>query len=102
MKYIKNAPFIALAVACLVLSGCGKEEIVGPDPAPFEAAINAYCVEHHMDMVVSKFKSIEIEGDKAIARPAMQDKAELYSLTVVWEVYFERAGEGWKVTKAIR
>ena len=102
MKHCKHLTLLVAALIVLALSGCGKKEAPGPDTAPFEAAVNDYCKDHHMDMIVSGFKELDVQDDKATARVAMREKSGLYALTVVWKISFEREADQWKVTEVIR
>ena len=88
---------LILTALCVISTGCGREEPAGPDSAPFEAAIAAYCDDHHMDMEVAEFKSLT-----ATAKAAMREKSALHNITITWEITFKLEGGRWKVDKVVR
>ena len=102
MKGHKIVTAVVLVGVCAALAGCGGKETTTVDPAPFKAALDAHCAANHMDMMVAEFKELEVEGDTATGKAAMRDKSELYGLTIVWDVKFEREGERWKVKQVVR
>ena len=79
-------------------AGCArKAEKV--DTAPFEAAVTSYLAQKSMGMAVTEFQSIAIEGEAAVAVCRLEESSGLYKMGVRWRFTFQRAPDGWKVTK---
>ena len=78
------------------LAGCGNSE-PQVDTTPFEKPIATYLSQKSMDMKVSTFKDVKIEGDKATAKCSMKAAAGI-GPAVRWEFNFEKKDGVWKVT----
>jgi len=100
MRFSLAMTFASLALLTFSVGGCGgSAEKSSADSAPFEKAINAYLEKGHMDMKVSKFKNLKIEGDKASAVCAMKDAGGMYAMAVEWTFAFEKKDGGWIVSE---
>lgn len=80
----------------LLISGCGKK---GPsvDTAPFEKSITQYLADKQMDLKVSGFKDIKVDGDQATATCSLKHKS-LPTPAVRWDFNFKKEGDTWTVT----
>ena len=85
-----------MVLSVFILSSCGKKEIT-EDITPFEKAITSRLASEHMDMKVSKFRDIKIEGDTAKATCSMKSQTGL-GPAVTWQFHFKKDGKDWKVT----
>ncbi len=85
-----------MVVGIIGLSGCGSSEPT-VDTIPFEKAVSTFLSAKQMDMKVSKFKEINVEGDKATAKCAMKAVAGP-NITVSWSFTFEKKDGAWIVT----
>ena len=98
MKTIKM--FCGMLIMSVILSGCGKS---GSDinTAPFEKAVAAYLSQKHMDMKVSKFRKININGDSAVAECSMKEASGMSAgIAVQWDFTFSKQDDGsWKVSQ---
>ena len=101
MRIANVAAILSMAFLALgLLSGCGGSvEKSAVDSAPFEKSIGAYLTAGHMDMKVSKVKSLKVEGDKAIAVCAMKDASGVYAMAVEWTFKFEKKNGEWAVSE---
>jgi hypothetical protein len=90
---------IVVAMAALAPWGCGGKAVT-QDTTAFETAIANYLRSKHMDMKVTEFRSLDVEGDAATAVCKMELKEDIYGgVGVRWEFTFARQGGAWKVTE---
>jgi len=85
--------FMAVAV---FIAGCG-EKAPTIDTAPFEKSITEYLASKSMDMKVSKFKDIKVNGNQANATCSMKHKS-LPGPAVQWGFTFTKEDDTWKVS----
>ena len=91
----------AVALAML-LAGCGGNEKAGVDTKPFEAAIVEYLRVNSMGMKPEKFESIEVTGEKAVAKVRMATADDLYGMKPLWTIEFGKQDGKWVVTNTER
>ena len=92
--------FASLVLLTFPVGGCGgSAEKSSADSAPFEKAIDAYLEKGHMDMKVSRFKNLKVDGDKATAVWSMKDAGGVYAMAVEWTFSFEKKDGGWIVSE---
>ena len=100
-----KVPFVALCVfSVLLCAGCGDAAgKTSVDSAPFDKAIAEYLSERHMDMKVSKFKDVKVDGAAATARCAMKASEVQYGVSVEWTFSLEKLDDGrWKVVGVVK
>ena len=96
MKFGFKVIMVSVMVfSVLILSSCGKKEIT-EDITPFEKAIVSRLAREHMDMKVSKFRDLTVEGDTAKATCSMKSQTGL-GPAVTWKFQFKKDGKEWKV-----
>lgn len=97
MKKVTYCLMAAVLMAGVVIvTACGQK---GPsvDTAPFEKSITQYLSEKHMELKVSSFKDIKVEGDQATATCSLKHKT-LPTPAVRWDFNFKKDGDTWIVT----
>ena len=87
---------IFMAGFVTVVTGCGEK---GPsvDTAPFEQSITQYLADKKMDMKVSSFKNIKVDGNQATATCSLKHKT-LPGPAVQWDFTFKKEGDTWSVS----
>lgn len=88
-----------VGVLLLCAAGCGKKDEVTADTAPFQAAITSYLAHKSMGMKVTKFQSLQVEGEAATAVCRLEEASGLYSMGVRWRFTFQRDRQGWRATE---
>ena len=86
---------IMIAITVL-LTACG-EKAPSVDTTPFEKSITEYLANKNMDMKVSKFKDIKVNGDQATATCSMKHSAGL-GPAVQWGFTFKKEDDAWTVS----
>ena len=88
-----------ILLTMLFYSGCGKPKVPAIDTAPFEQAIKKYLAAKQMDMKVSKFREIKVDGNKASAECSMKAASDIAAgPAVCWSFTFEKKDGTWRVT----
>ena len=95
MRTLSAAVLVALVAAFV---GCGGNKAADTDTKPFEAAIVEYLRVNSMGMKPDKFESIEVTGDKAVAKVRMATADDLYGMKPLWTISFSKQGDTWVVT----
>ena len=92
--------FCGMLIISVVFIGCGKSGS-DIDTAPFEKAVAAYLSNKHMDMKVSKFRKITVDGDSAEAECSMKEASGMSAgIAVQWGFTFSKQADGsWKVSQ---
>ena len=88
----------ALAVftaGVLIIAGCGDKG-TNVDTVPFEQSITHYLANKKMDMKVSGFKNVKVEGDQATATCSLKH-ISLPGPAVRWDFNFKKDGDTWTV-----
>jgi len=88
---------LAAAAALVWLCGCGKSE-PPPDTGPFEKAITAYLADKSMEIKVSEFKELKVDGSSAEASASMEHAGGLVGPKVRFKFWFALDEDGWTVT----
>lgn len=101
MRRVHRTAFAVALLAALAAgmpaTGCGK---AGPptNTAPFRQAIAEYLKPKSMDMAVSGFESLEVDGETATAVCKMEAADDLYGgVGVRWTFAFRNEGGAWRV-----
>ena len=97
---MKKAMFCCMAAILMagvvMISGCGEK---GPsvDTTPFEKSISQYLSNKNMDMKVSGFKDVKVDGNQATATCSLKHKS-LPGPAVRWDFNFKKEDGTWTVT----
>ncbi len=99
---MSRAILVWTAVLAATVAGCGGEKKVEVHTQPFEEAIVEYCRVNSMGMKPDTFESVELTGDKAVAKVRMATADDLYGMKPLWTIEFTRQGDTWLVTRIER
>ena len=93
---IKSVMMVVVLIVGFFIAGCG-EKAPSVDTTPFEDSIATYLSSKSMDMKVSKFKDIKVDGDTATGTCSMIHKT-VRSPAVQWGFTFTKSDGKWSVT----
>ncbi len=97
MKKTMICSMAAMMLAVTVfLTACG-EKTPSVDTTPFEKSITEYLAKKNMEMKVSSFKDIKVNGDQATATCSLKHSAGL-GPAVQWGFTFKKEGDTWIVS----
>ena len=93
---IKSVMMVVVLVVGFFIAGCG-EKAPSVDTTPFEESIATYLSNKSMDMKVSKFKDIKVDGDTATGTCSMKHQSGM-GPAVQWGFTFTKNDGKWGVT----